>query len=122
MSFSIVLKHVAGERKSVPVEFVAPNLSYITIRWELSGIYDLNLAVNVLTPRSAQTQARGKAKWYKKDKPQWRAEDIAAVRKMAKDYLNEKNGDPRAKALAADERHIESYPHYEGDPDTDEIA
>jgi hypothetical protein len=109
--FNIVLKHVNGERKTVPVEYVTPNLSYLTIRWDLAGIYDLNLAVNVLTPRSAPGQAKGKAKWYKKDKPQWKAEDIAAVRKMASDYLHAKRGNPQAETEAAIKRHVESMPN-----------
>jgi hypothetical protein len=78
---TIVLVHVTtGERRVVYVESVAR--TYLSIRWGQAGIYDLNLAANVLTPRSCQTQAKGKAKWYKKDKPLWKAEDIHAVRKM----------------------------------------
>lgn len=147
MNFDIVLKHQNGERKTVPVEYVAPSCTYLTIRWELAGLYDLNLSVNVLTARSAEGQAKGKGKWYKKDKPQWRAEDIVAVRKMARDYLAEKRGNPKAEREAEVARHVasmpnprigehptaqlvddmldisEPFPHYEGDPDIeDEIA
>lgn len=133
--FTIVLKHVGGERKTVPVEYVSPNLTYLTVRWDLAGQYDLNLSVNVLTPRSAPGQARGKAKWYKKDKPLWKAEDIAAVRKMAGEYLNAKRGNPVAERDASIARHIatmpatnprigdyevtEPFPSYTGDPNTD---
>ena len=131
MMFNIVLKHVGGETRTVPVEYVSPNLTYVTVRWGLAGIYDLNLSVNVLTPRSAVGQPKGKAKWYKKDKPLWRAEDITAVRKMAKDYIAAKAGRPRAEADAAIERHManmpnprigeyEPYPKYPGDPNTDD--
>jgi len=111
--FSITLIHPSGERKSVPVEYVAPSLTYLTIRWDLAGIYDLNLTVNILTPRSATPQAKGKAKWYKKDKPQWKAEDIVAVRKMASDYLNEKRGNPKVETEAAVKRHAESMPNWQ---------
>lgn len=136
MSFSIVLRHVGGERKTVPVEYVSPNLAYLTIRWELAGLYDLNLAVNVLTACSAQAQTKGKAKWYKKSKPQWRAEDISAVRKMAHDYVHAKRGNTAAEREAAYKKHVENmpnprieddsemaeiipFPRYAGDPKTD---
>ena len=146
MSFDIVLLHQGGERRTVPVEYVAPNLTYLTIRWGLAGLYDLNLSVNVLTPRSAVGQSKGKAKWYKKDKPLWRAEDIAAVRKMASDYIKAKRGNPQDETAAAMKRHVENmpgksnprigragvvdallesmgeivpFPKYSGDPDTD---
>jgi hypothetical protein len=110
MTFSIVLKHINGERKTVPVEYVSPNLTYLTIRWDLAGLYDLNLTVNVLTPRSAPGQSKGKAKWYKKDKPQWKAEDLATLRKMASDYLKAKRGNPADETAAAVKRHVESMP------------
>ena len=79
LPFTIVLKHIGGERKTLEVEYVAPNASYLSIRWGQSGIYDLNLLRNVLTARSQKAQARGKAYWS--------AEDIDAVRKMARDHL-----------------------------------
>ncbi len=141
--FTITLKHENGERKVVNVEYVAPSLTYLTIRWEMAGMYDLNLSVNCLTPRGMRS-GKGKAKWYKKDKPQWKAEDITAVRKMAKEYIDDKNGIPKAKLLAEIEQHkkkmpvpirglevtgtegypfggrIEPFPQYEGDPATDD--
>ncbi len=145
MSFDIVLKHISGERKTVPVEYVSPNLTYLTVRWDMAGQYDLNLSVNVLTPRSMPGQPKGKAKWYKKDKPLWKAEDLAAVRKMASDYINAKRGNTADETRAAMKRHAESmpgraaiagvlaqelanprigayepFPRYTGDPDTDD--
>ena len=113
--FSIVLKHPGGERKTVSVEYVAPNLSYVTIRWDLAGIYDLNLKVNVLTPRNVESQPKGKAKWYKKDKPLWKAEDIAAVRKAASDWMKAKQGNPKAEVEKAIKRHVETMPSVEHD-------
>ncbi len=107
---NIVLKHISGERKTVAVEYVSPNLTYLTVRWDLAGLYDLNLSVNVLTPRSAPGQPKGKAKWYKKDKPLWKAEDLAAVRKMAGNYLKEKRGNPADETAAAIKRHEASMP------------
>lgn len=130
MSFNICLKHIGGERKSVPVEYVAPSLTYISIRWGQSGIYDLNLAKNVLTARSAKAQRKGKAYWV--------AEDINAVRKMAREYLEEKRGIQKIESDNAFKRHAETmpaanpriglvgyieefqvipYPRYNGDPE-----
>ncbi len=120
--FTIVLKHIGGERKVVPVEFISPGLTYLSIRWGQSGIYDLNLGKNVLTARSQKAQRKGKAYWA--------AEDINAVRKMARDYLDEKRGNPKEEAKEAYKKHVESmpkakpwcdsiepYPSYKGDPE-----
>ncbi len=108
--FTITLKHENGERKVVNVEYVAPSLTYLTVRWEMAGMYDLNLSVNCLTPRQAKGQLRGKARWYRKDKPQWKAEDIISVRKMAKEYIDDKNGIPKAKLLADIAQHKKNMP------------
>ncbi len=102
MSFRIVLKHIGGERKTVEVEYVPPSGTYLSIRWGQSGIYDLNLAKNVLTARSQKAQRKGKAHWS--------AEDINAVRKMPAEYLAEKAGRPKAEADAAYERHVANMP------------
>jgi hypothetical protein len=120
--FDVVLKHIAGERKTVPVEYISPNLTYITIRWDMAGLYDLNLAVNVLTPRNATVQAKGKAKWYKKGKPQWKAEDIAAVRKMASDHIKAKHGNPKAETESAIKRHVETMPNPRIGIEIDEVG
>lgn len=77
-TFTIVLMHANGERRTVPVEHVAN--TYISIRWGQSGIYDLNLKANVLTARSLKAQQKG-------GKSQWKAEDIDAVRKMVRDHF-----------------------------------
>lgn len=102
---NIVMQHPTGERRSVPVEYVTK--TYVAIRWGLAGLYDLNLRDNVLTARSAKTQAKGKAKWYKKDTCLWRAEDINAVRKMVADELSGTEAKQRAEAMA---RHAETMP------------
>ncbi len=90
----------------MPVEHVTK--TYVTIRWALAGIYDLNLKDNVLTPRSSQTQTKGKARWYKKDKPLWKAADIVAVRKMVDDELR---GEEKRILAAAMSRHAAAMPH-----------
>lgn len=108
--FVVVLKHPNGDHRIVPVEYVAPNGSYITIRWGQSGLYDLNLLKNVLSPRSAEQQStsRGKAKWYRKDRPQWQAEDIEKVREMVKERIGA--AEKEREARRADERHEASKP------------
>jgi hypothetical protein len=100
-SFDIVLKHVGGERRTVPVEYVAS--TFVAIRWGQSGIYDLNLAVNTLTARSLKARRKGKA--------HWQAEDIEAVRKMVRDYLAERAGDPTGERQLAFEHHVSNMPH-----------
>ena len=101
-TFTIVLKHIGGERKVMEVEYVAPNASYLCIRWGQSGIYDLNLLRNTLTARSQKAQRKGKA--------HWQAEDIDAVRKMVRDYLQEKAGNPKTQTELAFERHAQTMP------------
>jgi hypothetical protein len=104
---TIVLIHATtAERKVVQVEQVTK--TYVAIRWPMAGIYDLNLLRNVLTPRGSQGQARGKAKWYKKDRPPWSAEDIAAVRKMVADELA--GADVKEETRKAMARHEETKP------------
>jgi hypothetical protein len=101
LNFDIILKHIGGERKVVPVEYVSPNLAYISIRWGQSGIYDLNLTKNVLTARSQKAQRKGKAYWT--------ADDIDAVKRAAFQYLEAK----RDKPVSIDEaylKHMKSMP------------
>lgn len=104
MPFDIVLRHVGGELKTVAVEHVSPNLTYVSIRWGQSGVYDLNLRDNKLTARSQKAQRKGK--------PHWSAQDIDAVRKAARAYLDEKRGNPHSKSKAAFKRHVENMPTF----------
>lgn len=101
-TFSIVLKHIGGERKTFIVEFVAA--TYVSIRWGQSGIYDLNLAKNCLTARSQKAQRKGKA--------HWEAEDIHAVRKMVKLYIAERDGRSEEGKQLDFKGHVESMPVY----------
>lgn len=104
--FTIVLIHQFNkERKVIPVELVTN--TYIAIRWGQSGIYDLNLAKNVLTARSQKAQRKGKALWQ--------AEDINAVRKMVADYM--KGRDPIEESKKAMEAHIARMPKFGTDLD-----
>jgi len=100
--FSIILIHIGGERRAVPVEHVAN--TYVSIRWGQSGIYDLNLAKNVLTARSQKAQRKGKA--------HWKAEDINAVRKMVSNYCKQKKGNLMKEAIENTKRHEETMPQY----------
>ena len=66
------------ERKTLPVESIAN--TYVSIRWGQSGIYDLNLAKNILTARSTKAQRKGRC--------HWQAVNIAAVRAMVHEHIN----------------------------------
>jgi hypothetical protein len=105
MNLTIVLIHPNGEGRTVPVEHVTE--TYVTIRWGLAGIYDLNLKDNTLTPRSRMGQTKGKAKWYKKENPEWRAANIETVRAMAREYLR---GEAEQKSREAMDRHLRTMP------------
>jgi len=101
--FSIVLIHLFNkERKTFHVELVTN--TYVAIRWGQSGVYDLNLAKNVLTARSQKAQRKGKALWQ--------AEDIHAVRKLVADYM--KGRDPIDESRKAAEAHIARMPKFDG--------
>ncbi len=114
--FLVTLIHIGGERKELPVEFVAQSMTYLSIRWGQSGIYDLNLAKNVLTARSQKAQRKGR--------PHWRAENIELVRAECTEYLNAKRDNPKAKTLSAVQKHTETmpsariipFPRYSTDP------
>jgi hypothetical protein len=69
------------ERKTLPVETIAK--TYVAVRWGQSGIYDLNLAKNVLTARSVKAQRKGRC--------HWQAVDIQAVRDMVRIHLEKQD-------------------------------
>jgi hypothetical protein len=83
-SFEIVFVHPNGEKRTLPVEYIAPSGSYLVVRWGAAGTYDLNLSKNILIPSDCKTLLRGrnKAKWYKKGAPLWKAENIEEVRRQ----------------------------------------
>jgi hypothetical protein len=87
-SFGIIVVHPNGDRRALPVEYVAPSGSYLVVRWGAAGTYDLNLSKNTLTPSDCKTIPRGrdKAKWYRKSAPLWRAENIDEVRRLVAEH------------------------------------
>lgn len=94
---SVELVHPCGERKTLPVEGIVETL--VTVRWGMSGFYDLNLKSNTLTARSVTAQRRGPCLWV--------AADIGAVRAMVKAYFDRE----RERGKAALLRHRLSMPH-----------
>ncbi len=84
-----------NERKALPVEFVCR--TYLSIRWPMAGIYDLNLRDNVLTARSHAARRKGgnQIKW-------WYAEDILAVRHMVTVHLDGEDRKAETKRLMTD--------------------
>ncbi len=95
---SIVLRHIGGELKEVPVETITR--VYVSIRWGQSGVYDLNLASNTLRARSVKAQRKGR--------PHWKAADIESLRKQVANYL--RGEDLKAETLKAMERHQATMP------------
>lgn len=101
--FSFVLIHQFNkERKVVEAEVVTP--AFVSIRWALSGVYDLLLDKNILRARSQKAQRKGK--------PLWGAEDIHAVRKMVFDHLKGlETEQDKERQKAEFRRHEKSMPH-----------
>lgn len=103
MTFEITLKHIGGDIRTLTVQYVAPSLTYLSLRWGQSGIYDLNLAKNVLTARSQKAQRKGKTHWC--------ALDIGLVRKLAANYIREQNGGKAKEEIDKSiKKHQESMP------------
>lgn len=102
----VTLIHVGGDFKTLPVEHISPNLSYLSVRWGQSGVYDLNLKNNVLTARSQKTQRKGKC--------HWKAADIDLVRRQAKEWLDAKNGKPLSEMEANYHNHLATMPDCNG--------
>ena len=84
------------ETRAVPVEFVCR--SYVTVRWGQSGVYDLNLADNVLTARSAASRRKGGIEMRA-----WSACDIEGVRRMVRVHCD--GEDRRAVTRRLSEEH-----------------
>jgi hypothetical protein len=107
--FGITVIHPNGDKRTLPVEYIAPSGSYIVVRWGAAGTYDLNLSKNTLAPSDCKTIPRGrdKAKWYRKSAPLWRAENIEEVRKLVAEHnsLNTRN-----ETEEAINKHIGSMP------------
>jgi len=93
---TVELLHPNGERRTFPVEAIAS--SYVSIRWGMSGVYDLNLKSNVLTARSSSAQRKGKCLW--------RAADIVEVHAMVIRYFDKE----RIARQAEITRHAVSMP------------
>jgi hypothetical protein len=101
-AMTIDLRHVGGEVKTLPIEHIAANGSYLSIRWGQSGIYDLNLRRNVLTARSQKAQRKGS--------PLWSAPNIDEVRTAIAAYLKEKADAERKNLAKSIVRHAETMP------------
>ena len=90
----IKLVHPGGTTEWVPVETITKD--YISIRWGMSGVYDIFLEKNVIVARSLK--ARRKGKCY------WKATDIEEVRKWVVEYLNPVKEDEFKKSVENWER------------------
>lgn len=74
----IELVHPGGEVKTLPIETI--DQKKVSIRWGMSGVYDIDLVNNTVTARSVA--ARRKGMCY------WKVRDIDALRKLVSDYFN----------------------------------
>jgi hypothetical protein len=107
--FGITVIHPNGDKRTLPVEYIAPSGSYLVVRWGAAGTYDLNLSKNTLAPSDCKTIPRGrdKAKWYRKSAPVWRAENIEEVRRLVAEHNSPNTRNETEEAI---KRHIERMP------------
>ncbi len=109
MSFSVRLKHKGtGEERTLPVNFVSPAGTYLSVIWPMSGAYDLNLQVNRLTARSAAARRKGNT-W------DWEAVDIAGVRESVRAYLARLRGNADEAVKEQIARHQKTMPCASGE-------
>lgn len=94
--YQIEVIHPGGERHIVSVETIQEQ--YISVRWGMSGIYDIFLKSNTMVARSIK--ARRKGRCY------WKVVDIEQVRQFVKEYFKP-NKDEMQMSI---EKHIESMP------------
>lgn len=75
----VALIHPCGETRILPVESI--QRSYITIRWGMSGHYDIDLRTNVMRAHSVKARRRNPCLW--------RASDIESVRSYVREQFRD---------------------------------
>jgi len=95
----VVLYHpFTQERVTLPIEQIRPK--FVSVRWSMSGVYDLFLAENKLVSRSVSSRR-------KNPYCLWKAVDIIQVRKDVIKFLNTEREAQNASYAA----HVASMPH-----------
>ena len=84
-----------GHRKTVPVEAI--HQTFISVRWGMSGIYDIDLKTNTMKARNVA--ARRKGVCY------WQAVDIDSVRRAVEDHFN-----PKIEIEKKFDKHVKNMP------------
>jgi hypothetical protein len=98
-SHEIELIHPGGERRWLPIEAIHAN--YVTIRWGMSGHYDIDLRTN--TMRAHSLAARRKNPLCL-----WKAVDLASVKALVREHFRDTTEEER-KALY--DRHHQQMPY-----------
>jgi len=75
---SVKIVHVWGDKKTVPIETI--ERKSISIRWGLSGVYDIDLKTGEMRARSAKARRKGPC--------HWKAADIESLRQLSDEYFN----------------------------------
>jgi len=79
----VELIHPGGLREVMPVESIQP--TFISVRWRMSGIYDIHLKQNVMIARNLASRRKGPC--------YWKLAEIEKIRKMVWDYFNPEPAD-----------------------------
>ena len=79
MKTLILIHKWTGDTKEVAIEYYDAKI--VSIRWPLSGTYDLNLKTNVLRSRSERARRKQHINL-------WQAENIEELRRRVWEWLN----------------------------------
>lgn len=93
----VELIHPGGECKILPVETI--NRASISIRWGMSGIYDINLRLNVMRARSLKARRKGRC--------DWKVKNIDKLRLDVEAYFNASERDSKEQTY---DKHDETMP------------
>ena len=86
------------EIKSLFIETV--QRTYVTIRWGMSGLYDIHLKQNVMIARSIKARRKGKCLW--------KVKDIDKLRCLVDDHFKARD---REQLDFSYDKHVKSMPH-----------
>lgn len=97
-SFDVELVHPNGERKRLPVEAIFRR--YITVRWSLSGLYEIDAKRNTMRSQNPAARRRGRCDWM--------ALDIESVRRLIREHFGDSREEQREETY---QRHHQNMPY-----------
>lgn len=97
-SIDVELVHPCGERKRLPVESIFRR--YITVRWSLSGLYEIDVRTGKMRSQSATARRRHDCLWV--------AVNPESVRALVREHFGDSKEDERERSY---QQHRENMPY-----------